>query len=430
MRTMRLGAVLAALLVAGTAWAQTLTFRFNDPEAPQMRAALDEFEKANPGIKVELQRISWADAREQLVREAATGAGPDVAQIAFVWPRSLGAAGVLRPLDDLVARTGIGVAGWEQFVSTELAYGPDGKIYGIPFTTDTFALLYNRDLVKAAGHETMPTSWTGLRQLSRDVHTRTGKAGLFVPAGSCGTPHIWFMLNFYWWSKGWALIDKAPDGKFFMNITPAQIAEGFDYYNDFLKAGDNPKSNLAICLWGAPELVEAMISGNAAVVSVPDPVALQIVEAFKKRFPDRPIPFATAPHPADVNGSKTFFGGRMIGINANIDPNKVDAAWKLVRFLASPEPLFTRYYTNYVQPQRPLLGYKHLPEEIRSGFDAQIRTARSWGPYGTGPVAIPFMWNAVGRAAGSVFVGEKTSQVAAQELFDLIKKELDKNTRS
>jgi ABC-type glycerol-3-phosphate transport system substrate-binding protein len=119
----------------------------------------------------------------------------------------------------------------------------------------------------------------------------------------------------------------------------------------------------------------------------------------------------------------------MIGLNANIDPKKVEAAWKLVRFLTSPEPLFTRHYTNYVQPQRPLLGYKHLPEEIRSGFDAQIKTARSWGPYGTGPVAIPFMWNAVGRAAGSVFVGEKTSQAAAQELFDLIKKEFDKNTK-
>ena len=28
---------------------KTITFRFNDPEAPQMRAALDEFERRNPG---------------------------------------------------------------------------------------------------------------------------------------------------------------------------------------------------------------------------------------------------------------------------------------------------------------------------------------------------------------------------------------------
>jgi hypothetical protein len=36
------------------------------------------------------------------------------------------------------------------------------------------------------------------------------------------------------------------------------------------------------------------------------------------------------------------------------------------------------------------------------------------------------MWNAVGRAAGSVFTGEKTSKVAAKELQDLIQGELSK----
>jgi ADP-ribose pyrophosphatase YjhB (NUDIX family) len=34
------------------------------------------------------------------------------------------------------------------------------------------------------------------------------------------------------------------------------------------------------------------------------------------------------------------------------------------------------------------------------------------------------MWNAVGRAAGSVFIGEKTSAVAARELHETISREL------
>ena len=36
---------------------------------------------------------------------------------------------------------------------------------------------------------------------------------------------------------------------------------------------------------------------------------------------------------------------------------------------------------------------------------------------------------AIGRAAGSVFIGEKRSQVAATEFYDLISKELAKNQR-
>ncbi|MBI1776871.1 MAG: extracellular solute-binding protein [Proteobacteria bacterium] len=423
---------LAVALLAGVsattnpAHAQTtVTFRFNDPEAPAMRQALDEFEKQSPDIKVTMQRVSWADAQAQFLREAAVGTAPDVAQLAQVWPRSFGAAGALRPLDDLIQKGNLGVGGWEQFIARDMQMGPDGKTYGIPFTVDTFAMIYNKDLLKAAGYETFPKDWKTLREASLAVSKKTGKAGFGFPAGSCGTPGIWFYLNFYWWSKGWALIDSGPGSKFVVNITPDQIAEGFDYYNQFLKDGDNPKSNLSICLWGAPEIVEGVVTGNIAIASVPDAVGVQIVNTFKQRFLDKPVPFAAASHPADVNGSKTFFGGRSLAISAN--SKNVEPSWRLIRFLTTPEPTFTKYYSNYVQPQKAVMNYDRLPAEIAPGFTDQIRQARSWGPYGLGPVAIPFMWNAVGRAAGSVFIGEKTSKVAAAELHDAISKELAKN---
>src|SRR5215813_14827102 len=301
-------AVFAWLLAAGVAAADTtITFRFNDPEAPQMRQALDVFEQQNPGIKVDMQRVTWADAQQQYLREAAVGAAPDVAQLAQVWPRSFGAAGALRPVDDLIAKTNIGVAGWDQYIARDMQQGPDGKTYAIPFTVDTFAIVYNKDLLKQAGYDEFPKTWQDLRAASLAVKRETGKIGFGFPAGSCGTPAIWFFLNFYWWSKGWALIDKGSDGKFFINISADQIAEGFDYYNQFLKDGDNPKSNLSICLWGAPEIVEDMVSGNAAIASVPDAVGIQIVNGFRQRFPGKAVPLAAATHPADANGTKTFF---------------------------------------------------------------------------------------------------------------------------
>ena len=102
-----IAAALALASLFGVAQAQvTITFRFNDPEGPQMRQALDEFERANPDIKVTTQRVTWADAQQQYLREAAVGTAPDVAQLAFVWPRSFGAAGALRSLDDLIKEDG------------------------------------------------------------------------------------------------------------------------------------------------------------------------------------------------------------------------------------------------------------------------------------------------------------------------------------
>src|SRR5258708_7906187 len=343
----RLAAGIAAVVAFGVATAAaqtTVTFRFNDPEAPVMRQALDEFEKQNPDIKVTMQRVTWADAQQQFLREAAVGTAPDVAQLAQVWPRSFGKAGALRPLDDLIKKTDVGVAGWDQFIAREMQVGPDGKVYGIPFTIDTFAMVYNKDLLKAAG------------------------------------------------------------------------------YNQFFKDGDNPRSHLSICLWSAPEIVEGMASGNIAIASVPDAVGVQIVNTWKQRNPGKPSPLAAAIHPADVNGSKTFFGGRSLGISAN--SKTVEQSWKLIRFLSTPDPTFTKYYTNYVQPQRAVMTYDRLPAEIAPGFTDQLQRARTWGPYGLGPVAIPFMWNAVGRAAGSVFIGDKTAKVARAELHDAISKEL------
>ena len=425
---LKAGLAALVLAVASQASAQTtITFRFNDPEAPQMRQALDEFEKANPDIKVTMQRVSWGDAQAQYLRETAVGAGPDVAQLAFVWPRAFGRAGALRPLDDLIAKTNVGVAGWDQFFARDLAVGADGKVYGIPFTTDTFAVMYNKDLAKAAGYDGMPKDWKGLKDFSKAVKDKTGQTGFAFPGGTCGTPMVWFLTNFYIWSKGWAFIDAAGDGKFKVSITPEQLAEAFSYYKSYFDEGLNPKANLSFCLWGAPELVEGMVNGSIAAVSVPDTVAVQIIETFKQRNPGKEVPFAAAPHPADVNGSVTFLGGRMLGINPN--SKNVDASWKLVRFLTTPEPTFTKFYTNYVQPQRPVMNYDRLPKEVAPGFSAQIKTARSWGPYGTGPVAIPFMWNAVGRAAGSVFIGEMTPQQAAQEVITAISGELVKNQR-
>lgn len=424
--------LLAACLTLGlagtslSAIAQTITFRFNDPEAPQMRAALDEFEKRNPGIKVTMQRTSWGDAQQQFLREAAVGTAPDVAQVAFVWPRSFGGAGALRPLDDLINRPGLGMKGWDDFFARDLAVGADGKAYGVPWTTDTFAMIWNKDLFAAAGISEFPKDFESLRAASQAIHQKTGKTGWGFPAGSCGTPTIWFVLNFYWWSKGPGLIDRMPDGKFRVSMTPDEIKDGFDYYDRYLKEGHNPRSSLTYCLWGAPEIVEGMLSGNMAIASVPDTVAIEINTKWKQRNPDKPTPFATSPHPAGSNGSRTFFGGRMLAISAN--SKNVEASWKLIQFLTQPDPTFTRHYTNYTPAQRAALDSRAWGPEL-AGYPEQLKTARSWGPYGTGPVAIPFMWNAVGRAAGSVFIGEKTSAQAAAELHDAISKELAKNQK-
>jgi multiple sugar transport system substrate-binding protein len=147
----RLGAALllatAMLGAASAAKADpvTITFRFNDTEA-EVRGAINEFEKQNPDIKVDLQLIGWSDASNQFLREAAIGEGPDVAHVAQVWVKQFGQAGAVLPLDDFL-KNDPPPNGFTDFVAQDLATGTDGHVYGLPWTTDTWALVYRTDLL-------------------------------------------------------------------------------------------------------------------------------------------------------------------------------------------------------------------------------------------------------------------------------------------
>ena len=393
-----------------------LSFRFNDAGQKEMRAALDKFEQMNPGIKVELQRIAWGSAREQFLREAAVGEGPDVVHIAQVWTRSMGDAGALYDMNELIEEHGIG-EGWGDFISADLASQDDGTIHAIPWTVDTFAMVYRKDILEKAGITEFPTTWKGLHEASVQIKEKTGVVGWAIPSGSGPTNSIWFFLNFYWWSNGWSLVDRKADGSYYINITPEQIAEGLDYYKSYLDKGINPQSMLNVTNWGAQELIEGMVRGDYSIISTPENVLVQIESAFKERYPGKSNPFASTIHP---KSSVTFVGGRQLGINVNTEHS--EAAFKLIKYLTN-EPVYTDHYAGMWPAQKTLI--KQLPQVAsHKGYKDQLILARSWGPYSTGPIPIPTMWNWVGRGAGSVFIGEKTSIEVANEIYENIKKEL------
>ena len=393
-----------------------LSFRFNDAGQKEMRAALDKFEQMNPGIKVELQRIAWGSAREQFLREAAVGEGPDVVHIAQVWTRSMGDAGALYDMNELIEEHGIG-EGWGDFISADLASQDDGTIHAIPWTVDTFAMVYRKDILEKAGITEFPTTWKDLHAASVQIKEKTGAVGWAIPSGSGPTNSIWFFLNFYWWSNGWSLVDRKADGSYYINITPEQIAEGLDYYKSYLDKGINPQSMLNVTNWGAQELIEGMVRGDYSIISTPENVLVQIESAFKERYPGKSNPFASTIHP---KSSVTFVGGRQLGINVNTE--HAEAAFKLIKYLTN-EPVYTDHYAGMWPAQKTLI--KQLPQVAsHKGYKDQLILARSWGPYSTGPIPIPTMWNWVGRGAGSVFIGEKTSIEVANEIYENIKKEL------
>ncbi|HEY1328181.1 MAG TPA: extracellular solute-binding protein [Casimicrobiaceae bacterium] len=418
---LQLAALLLGTAIAiGPALAQgtvNLTFRFNDTEEKELRSALDQFEKQNPGIKVALQRIGWRDARDQFLREAAVGQGPDVVHVAQVWVKEMGKAGAVRPLNDLIKSSPPG-NGFTDFMAQELAQDKDGKIFGLPWTTDTWAMVYRTDLLKEAGITKLPDTWKELHDDSAQVKQRTGKAGFGFPAGGSASGAIWFLANFYWWSNGKAMVVQKPDGSYGMNLTTADIVDCMRYFKSFLTEGHNPTSNLSASDAHDPAILQALVNGQQAMAAMPPNTYKQVLEMYTAANPGKPLPFVSGPFPKGSVTRSSMIGGRMLVINAN--SKHPQEAWKLIEYLAS-EPIFTKYYTTQFPAQKTLLKNVNWSPELK-GFAEQLGYARTWGPYSDGPASIGSMWNATGRAFSAALSGQRSEQDAAQELVQAVSK--------
>lgn len=148
-----------------------LTFRQFDPptEIQGLIAAVEAWNSSHPDVQVKLETMSGGDTLAQLAREIPAGAGPDVQQLAFVWTRDLARSKLLLDLSPLIQSNAPG-AGTDDFLALDLAT-LDGKIFGLPWTADTFSMAYRPDLLQAAGVSNFPDSWDDLAAAAKKLTT-------------------------------------------------------------------------------------------------------------------------------------------------------------------------------------------------------------------------------------------------------------------
>ena len=139
----------------------TVTFRSsgsNDSLTKYFNAGLvEEFEKENQDIKVNLAPIlaSEGDYFSKVVLQMkSSDTSPDLIAEDTSILKSDAEAGYLEPLDSKVEAW----SDWSNIIPNLKAgvTGEDGKVYGIPATSDTRGLWYNKDLFKKAG---LPVPW-------------------------------------------------------------------------------------------------------------------------------------------------------------------------------------------------------------------------------------------------------------------------------
>ncbi|MER7052178.1 extracellular solute-binding protein [Streptomyces sp. NPDC000351] len=161
-----------------------------------------QFEKANPGKKVELVPIKAPDSEyytklQQMLRSPKTA--PDLVYEDTFLINSDITSGYLKPLDDYLAKW----QDWDRFIDTAkaAAKGEDGRTYGVPDGTDTRGLWFSKDVFAKAGlpADWQPKTWDEVLDAARAIKEKVpGVTPLNVytgkPAGEAATMQGFQML--------------------------------------------------------------------------------------------------------------------------------------------------------------------------------------------------------------------------------------------
>ena len=292
-----------------------------------MRQLFDQYQKANPGVTVEIETGgSTSELQRQYLSTVLNAKDPaiDLYLIDIVNPAQYFAAGWLEPLNGLIGEP---AAALKPYLSVyQRSNVVDGKLAAMPAFADAMFMYYRKDLLAKHGLAE-PKTWDELAAAAKKVQAAEGNPnlqGLSIQGAPIEGTVCTFLLPY--WSQGKEFND--PSGK--LTLDRAAATKGLQQWLSLVDAG--------------------VIKKNVAEVKTGDTVnefkAGQVVFAINwswawDRFADDADSqvkgkVGVMPLPAVAGGqSATCIGGWQWAVSA-FSRNKAEAA-KLVRHLTSRE---------------------------------------------------------------------------------------------
>ena len=299
----------------------------------------DQFMAENPGITINIVYSgSYTQTRETILAE---GFDP-VVDVAIMLATDLStfiADSTIVPLNPFIDAMDDGNAFIEDFFPAFVANGLDtyGNVWSIPFQRSTPILFYNADLLAENGLE-VPTNNEELIAVAQALTTDT-RAGLLLPVA--GTFPIWIYQSFAA-AYGKPLVDTALDTVYFDTPETLAAVEFMTRVGLPIEEGGfgvGPRGGSA---WG--ETPTAFVSGQAAMIYHTTGSLTSILNNVANS--ENPFEVGVAFLPSGPAGEMgTGYGAPTGGGNLYIFDSEntpkteaeLDAAWRWVMFLSSPE---------------------------------------------------------------------------------------------
>ena len=152
----------------------TIKFWTIGREGEVVNQLLPEFERAHPGVHVEVQQIPLTAAHEKLLTAFAGDALPDMAQLGNTWIPEFAALDALEPLQAQADASHV-VHADDYFPGIWDTNIIDGRLFGVPWYVDTRLLFYRSDLLAEAGFTAPPRDWDEWRRAMAAIKANVGE---------------------------------------------------------------------------------------------------------------------------------------------------------------------------------------------------------------------------------------------------------------
>jgi multiple sugar transport system substrate-binding protein len=381
--------VVAGVFLANIAFADKKTVTVwnyweNQIQQKTLAQVCADFNGSQGVIQVVTKYIPFADFKKQLSIGAAAAVLPDIAIIDNPDHASYSAMGIFADITDKLA-------GWPDL--KQYFEGPlnscrlNGRLYGIPFGSNTLALYYNEDMLNAAGVKP-PRNWDELKSVS--LKLTKGTVHGFAISSVQNEEGTFGFLCFLWGSGNTSFQINNPNG-----------IKALTLMKDLVASGAMPKEALN---WTQGDVMNQFISGNLAMM-VNGPWQ---IPTMRKQAPNLKWNVAVLPvgnTPASDLGGENF---------AVVKGNNVDEAVSFLKFVASPAEMKT--YINafgYIASRKDVAAVQFtsdpLNDPINKVFVQQLAVAQPRGPHPRWPE----ISDAISLAFNEVMIGVAAPAAAA-----------------
>lgn len=329
---------------------------------------IDEFEKANPGLKINYIKQSPQDYRQRLQSALVSGNGPDIFEIHNSWIPMFSAD--LSAIPSSVMKESDYENSFYSVITNSFKTA-DG-IFAMPLEYDALTLYANEDIFSSAVKKP-PQTWDELKNLvdpkiegSLTIKDRQKILQSGVALGTTSNIDYWpeiLGLMFYQNNVNLAKPDES------VNLT----ADAISFYKQF--------GNMGVWDETLPESTTAFARGQLAMFFGTGRSAKQIVnENSNLRFRTYKLPQLPKNSPTDPDYAYASFWAQSVWERS---VNK-DASWLFLKYLSQPSSLtkinekIKNYETFPIAYPRPEMNIQFRDDKVLGSIVSMALDAKAW----------------------------------------------------